>query len=235
MSDTKPDADETRIRGILRERIDGYAPQPELPAVPPALPDGYQPAPDPDAWWDDLYPVEETKPAPEPEQRRPAPRMPDWWRRKPTDLAADEETTEEPDEDEEGEDTGPEPAPTRRPRKRRNTRPAYLDDRPPAPRQSLLDAYDRIPHRLKWLGYHATAAAAGWRLGWVNWSTNTAAWYTAGHWTTPTAFVLYGLGLCAYALYRRTRGAPWPIAWAAAVPVSSVVVGVLLYGTGYHR
>jgi hypothetical protein len=35
---------------------------------------------------------------------------------------------------------------------------AAFDHRPESPRQSLLDAWDRIPARLKWLGYHAGAA-----------------------------------------------------------------------------
>jgi hypothetical protein len=35
-------------------------------------------------------------------------------------------------------------------------------------------------------------------------------------------------------MWRRTRGWWWPVAWLCAVPVSSTVVGVLLYGTGYH-
>lgn len=108
------------------------------------------------------------------------------------------------------------------------------DTRPPAPRQSLADAWDRIPPRLKWLGYHASAASAGWWLGWVAWATDTAAWLAAGHWTSGSAWVLYALAACAIALYRRTRARIWLIAWCAAVPVSSVVVGVLLYGTGYH-
>jgi hypothetical protein len=45
--------------------------------------------------------------------------------------------------------------------------------------------------------------------------------------------VLYGLGGLLTALYRRSRAWAWPAAWAAAVPVSSIVLGVLLYGTGY--
>lgn len=102
------------------------------------------------------------------------------------------------------------------------------------PRQSLLDAWQHIPPRLKWLGHHTTAAAAGWPLGWVAWGTDTAAWFAAGHAISPSAFALYALGACALSLDRRSRAWAWPIAWAAAIPVSSVTVGVLLYGTGYH-
>ncbi len=231
MSETMPSADELRIRGYLRSL--GVGPAAELPATPPQPP-GYEPAPvAEDAWWDDLYGDEQ----PKPQARRPAPRLPDWWSHKPTDLTADE-PDEEPDEEfakdepepaEEPTDTGPEPAPAQRPRKRRTARPTYREDRPYPPRQSLLDAYARTPSRVRWLIYHATAAGAGYPLGWIDWGTDTAAWYADGHWTTPSAWVLYGLGLCAVGLYRRTRTWAWPIAWAAAVPVSSIALGVLLY------
>lgn len=98
-----------------------------------------------------------------------------------------------------------------------------------SPRQSLLDAWDGISPRTRWLIHHATAAAAGWPIGLVGWGSNTAAWFAAGHWTAPSAWVLYGLGLCAISLYRRARTWAWPVAWAAAIPVSSVTAGVLLY------
>ena len=116
------------------------------------------------------------------------------------------------------------------PKKLRRQRPAYRTHQPDhSPRQSLLDAYASIPSRVRWLIYHTTAATAGWRLGWVDWGTDTAAWYAAGHWTSPSGFVLYGLGLGLCALYRRSRHWAWPVAWAAAVPVSSIALGVLLY------
>ena len=243
MSETMPGADELRIRGYLRSL--GVGPAAELPATPPQPPNRDKPAPAAeDAWWDDLYGDEQ----PKPEVRQAAPRLPNWWGRKLTDLTADEPneepdeefaeefaedepepSTDEPEPSEEPTDTGPEPAPTQPPRKRRTTRPAYRNDQPHPPRQSLLDAYASIPSRVRWLIYHATAATAGWWLGWVDWGTNTAAWYVAGHWTTPSAFALYGLGACLCALYRRSRTWAWPAAWAAAVPVSSIALGVLLY------
>ncbi|MCX5601596.1 hypothetical protein OOK29_25940 [Streptomyces phaeochromogenes] len=119
-------------------------------------------------------------------------------------------------------------------KKPRRKRPTYRTTKPKAPRQSLLDAWDRVPPRVRWLAYHASAAAVGWRIGWVDWSTDTAAWYAAGHWTSPSAIALYALAILTIALYRRSRHWAWPVAWCAAVPVSSVVVGVLLYGNGYH-
>lgn len=163
-----------------------------------------EPAPDPDGWWDELYADDE--PQPDPSQTPPAVAVPPTKPKKTKNSKAGKKT-----------------------KPKRTTAPhAGMDSHP---RQSLTDAFDRIPPRTRWLLYHATAAAAGWRLGLVDWGTNTAAWYAAGHWTTPSAFVLYGLGVCAICLYRRARAWAWPAAWAAAIPVSSTVVGILLYGT----
>ena len=244
MTDTKPGADELRIRSILKQRgvgPDALPPpvRPPMPAVPP------KPVVRPRDWLDDILdepPAEAA--APEEQAKRP------WWKAKrapeeqmeaPAEPQTEPETDSE-DGDESGGEAPNEPgqptkqqAKTTGKRRGKQKRPApgtartAWDTQPVSPRQALIDAWARVPYRLKWLIQHATAAAAGWRLGWVQWSTNTAAWYADGHWTTPSAWVLYGLGLCAYALYRRTRGWAWPIAWATAIPVSSVVVGVLLY------
>ena len=249
MTDTKPGADELRIRSILRQRgvgPDAMPPPPPLPPVPAVPP---KPTTRPRDWLDDILdeaPAEAPTEAVKPEEQVKRP----WWKAKPASEPADENPAEpqaeqDADGEEDQEDDGEAPEQPDQPAKQqakatgkqkgRKQRPAPAaaraawDASPPDPRQSLVEAFDRIPYRLKWLAYHATAAAAGWRLGWVQWSTNTAAWYADGHWTTPSAWVLYGLGLCAYALYRRTRGWAWPIAWATAIPVSSVVVGVLLY------
>lgn len=175
-------------------------------------------------------PPPNTPPGPPPDDRQP-PR--DWL-----DDILDGNATPPPPEPPSG---GPVPLPgpvVKQPAaKRKNPprqRPAYRKPAQPAPRKSLADAYTNTPPRLRWLAYHASAAGAGWWLGWVDWGTDTAAWYAAGHWVSPSGFVLYGLGACVLALYRRSRAWAWPFAWAAAAPVSSVVLGVLLYGTGYQ-
>lgn len=124
--------------------------------------------------------------------------------------------------------TAAKPKKTKRKKKRAKAQPAPLGWNH-SPRQSLLDAWDGVSPRTRWLLHHATAAAAGWPIGLVNWGTNTAAWFAAGHWTAPSAWVLYGLGLCALSLYRRARTWAWPAAWAATIPLSSVTTGVLLY------
>ena len=205
-------ADELRIRGSLRRLIDGPDVEPELPAEPPAddRPRRYEPARKRD-WLDDILDANIT---PAPTSERPA--------SGPVDLPAP--VVKKPAKPQ-----------AKTPKKPHRQRPTYrAEQHQDMPRLSLLDAWDHAPRRLKWLAYHATAAAAGWWLGWVDWATDTAAWYAAGHWITPSALVLYGLGVVLLAIYRRTRTVAWPIAWAAAIPVSSVVAGVLLYGTGYH-
>lgn len=223
---TSQGADERRIRT-----------QPIRLGVGPAatIQEAATPAGDPsDAWWDRLYGDEPpATPAPE---RRPSPRLPDWWAAKPTTLTApDSAPVSVPD-------TAPTPAvpttdtPPTSSKPPTDTPPAHPAAQAPArrhtPPQSLLDAWAGIRPRTRWLIHHATAAAAGWPLGLVDWGTDTAAWYADGHWTTPSAWVLYGLGAAAISLYRRTRTWAWPIAWAAAIPVSSVSAGLLLYGTG---
>lgn len=213
MTDTTPGADERRIRALLVTR--GVGPD----AAPP------KPTARPRDWLDDIL---DTPPTAKPETKKPAVKpaaTPD-----PEKKPATEPSKSKP----------PQPKAPRKKKPKKRTRPpagaprTAWDSRPPANRQSLTDAWDNIPRRLKWLAYHATAAAAGWPLGWVAWGTDTAAWYAAGHWTTPSAWTLYGLGIALIALYRRSRHWIPAAAWAAAVPVSSVTLGVLLYGTGYH-
>ncbi|MFB6680272.1 hypothetical protein ACFCWG_49425, partial [Streptomyces sp. NPDC056390] len=62
-------------------------------------------------------------------------------------------------------------------------------------------------------------------------ATDTPRWFAVGHWTSSSAWTIYGLAGIAIAIYRRTRHRLFPIAWLTAVPVSSVALGVLLYGT----
>jgi hypothetical protein len=216
----QPDADERRIRTLLVRM--GVGPDGSPPNPPPDAPN--PPADDdPDAWWDDLY-GDDDQPDPEPE-RRPSPRLPHWWEKKPEQLPdpADEQ---------------PKPDPEQTPNTPTNTQPTSPNT-PAAPaqpaaeehhhRQSLLDAWAGITPRTRWLAYHATAAGLGWGLGLVHWSTHVAAWVAADRWTNPQSIACYALGLGAIALYRRTRGWWWPLAWTAAVPVSSTLLGVLLY------
>lgn len=125
-------------------------------------------------------------------------------------------------------------APPRTRRSRSRTAPrAGLDVE--LPRRSLLDAYDAIPPRIRWLNLHLSAAAAGYALGWVDYSTRTYAWIAQhGLLNLSTAFwcaVAVGCEL----LRRRARNLWLPARWLAAVPIASIVVGTLLYGTGWNE
>jgi hypothetical protein len=220
---TSQGADERRIRDhLIRMGVGPAATQAPAPPAPPA------PAPS-DDWWDKLYADDEpAEPAP---ARVPSPRLPDWWAAKPERLPGTGQTAPGTPAVTPPTSTVTPPAATP------GTPPAQSAAQAPArpaaqrhtPRQSLLDAYANIRPRTRWLIHHATAAAAGWPIGLVDWGTTTAAWYAAGNWFAPSAWVLYGLGLCAISLYRRARTWAWPAAWAAAIPVSSTVLGVLLY------
>lgn len=100
-------------------------------------------------------------------------------------------------------------------------------------RRSLLDAYDAIPPRIRWLTVHLSAAAAGYALGWVNWATRSTAWI-AGHGAlTPTALFLYGVAILCECLRYRTRTWRLPVRWCCAVPIASIVIGAALYGTNW--
>jgi hypothetical protein len=208
---TKPDAEERRIRAHLRELVDGPDTEPDLPAEPPRLPDGYGPRER--DWLDDILDAKAPKPEPieEPEAAEP----------EPTDPA----TPATPE--------NPKARKTRRKRPRRHDPAAprsAWDSQPPAPRQSLIEAWDRVPYRLKWLAYHAAAGYLGWSVGLVDWTTYVTAWIFANGFGPQTVFWCLAAA-ATFLLHHRTRSWWWPLAWLAAVPATSTVVGVLLYGT----
>jgi hypothetical protein len=209
VTDTKPGADERRVRQLLIKQ--GVGPDAGLPSTVPPKPTGR-----PRDWLDDILDNAPTTTA----------------AAEPTPAQDDEQPTQK---------TEPTPAPvkTKKPRERRpkakQPRPgaprAAFDSRPPSPRQSLIEAWDRIPGRLKWLAYHSSAAYLGWSMGLVGWVTYVTAWTAHGHLASPQAIFWYVVGAATLLLHHATRSRWWPIAWLAAVPASSTVVGVLLYGT----
>lgn len=203
MGETKPGADELRVRGILRQR--GVGPDASLPPKPTHLPDGFEPRER--DWLDDIIetPLPEAAPEPEPAASpRPA------EARKPKPSAKKKR---------------------RRKRKRSKAGAARTawDTRPQSPRQSLLDAWDQVPYRLKWLGYHSSAAYMGWELGAVDYATYVTAWIADTGLLGVQATFWYGAALATFLLYRRTRSWWWPVAWLTAIPACSTVAGVLLY------
>ncbi|MCX4703888.1 hypothetical protein [Streptomyces sp. NBC_01373] len=125
---------------------------------------------------------------------------------------------------------------SRRRKRRKRKRPgpdtprSAFDSRPASPRQSLLDAWDQVPYRLKWLAYHASAAYLGWSIGLVGWVTYVTAWIADTGPVGVQATFWYSAAAATFVLHHRTRGWWKPAAWLAAVPATSVVVGVLLHG-----
>ncbi|MFJ8538146.1 hypothetical protein [Streptomyces sp. NPDC093591] len=196
------------MKAILKTR--GVGPDAKPPAIPP------KPTGRPRDWLDDIL---DTKPAPQPEaaqEPEPAP-------------APVEKTTLKP--------PATKPKKARRERRKRpqpDTPRSAFDTRPPSPRQSLIEAWDRVPYRLKWLAFHASAAYLGWTVGLVGWVTYVTAWIVSTSPYGPQAIFWCIVGAATLLLHHRTRSWWRPVAWLAAVPASSTVVGVLLYGTGYH-
>jgi hypothetical protein len=72
-------------------------------------------------------------------------------------------------------------------------------------------------------------------VGLVDYATYVTAWIASTGLVGPQAFFWYAAAAATFLAHRSTRGIWWPLAWLAAVPVSSTVVGALLYGTGYHQ
>ncbi|MFM9635946.1 hypothetical protein [Streptomyces turgidiscabies] len=208
-------ADELRIRATLIKQ--GVGPDadpapvaPPKPAVPP------KPTARPRDWLDDLLDSNGAEPEPDPEP--------------------DEEPADGKPEAVPARKTVPAPKSGRKGKRKGSKKPkpgaprTAWDSRPPSPRQSLIEAYDNVPYRLRWLAYHATAAYMGWSMGLVDYATYVTRWI-ADTGFGPQAWFWCGAGAATVLLHRRTRGLWWPIAWCAAIPVTSTVVGVLLYGT----
>ncbi|MFC9847776.1 hypothetical protein ACFWFF_01500 [Streptomyces sp. NPDC060223] len=157
-----------------------------------------------------------------------------------TDLAP---APAEPEEEPEAAAASDKPKPAAKARKRKRRRRKQTgpdtprsawDTELPSPRQSLLDAWGAVPYRLKWLAYHATAAYLGWSTGLVDYATYVTAWIAATSLVSLQAIFWYAVGATTLLLHHATRRRWWLAAWLAAVPASSTVVGVLLYGTGYQ-
>lgn len=199
---TEQGADELRVRALLLAREVG----PD--AIPP------KPAARPRDWLDeivdtDLAPAVEKLATPTPE--------PEPLDEEPADVPAPVAKTK------------PKPASKKQKKPKPGAARAAVDTRPPSPRQSLAEAWDRIPYRLKWLAYHASAAYLGWTIGLVDWATYVTAWIADTGLVGPQAFFWYAAAGGTVLVYRRTRGWWRPVAWLAAVPATSTVVGVLLY------
>lgn len=234
---TEPDAAELAVRDRLIELVDGPPVVPPKPAdVVPAAPSPLSRRAEKD-WWDAVYKDDQAD-------------RDTFTGNTPTPPAGPQPEDVPAEADEDGEPVGdadpqeqPEPNAWQRHRKTRLQKPGgeqssrpvpgaartAWDTRPPAPRQSLTEAWDRVPYRLKWLAYHASAAYLGWSVGLVDWATHVTDWIAGNGTTSPQAFFWYATAAGTALVYRRTRTWWRPVAWLAAVPATSTVVGVLLY------
>lgn len=212
-------ADELRVRATLIKQ--GVGPDadpapaiPPKPSTPPAVP-----LADPDRdWLTDILDGNATAPEPDVEHDE----EPDKGTEEAKPVAPAEKTKAAPK-------ANPKKKPQKKTKKPKPGAPRTAwDTRPPSPRQSLIEAYDNVPYRLRWLAYHASAAYMGWSAGIVDYATHVTAWI-AGTGFGPQAWFWCGVGAATLILHRRTRGLWWPVAWCCAIPASSTVVGVLLY------
>lgn len=162
---------------------------------------------------------------------------------------------DEREEDDEDQDDEPDAQPRIRTRSRTRSRPGQLRKTRPAkaksrkrrrdphapsspldtaPRRSLLDAIAAVPPRIRWLIVHATAAAAGYRLGWVDYATRTTAWLDEHGWLSTTGVFWCCLALGCEALRHRAQRTRLVIRWLAAIPIASIVAGTALYGDDWQ-
>ncbi|WP_405399216.1 hypothetical protein [Streptomyces microflavus] len=217
MSAPEKDA-ESRLKGWLRDRIDGPAvpPEPEQPplvqfrylpppaaAPPPAEPDHQEP--------EDNEPEEETK--------RP------WWQMPPGPFG---HRTPEPEPAPAEQELAPgvyltvnQPAPA--------APPPWLAPDPAAER-----AAERLHRRRIWLAYHGGASAVGWFCGLVALMRDLLA--DAGQ-LAPAAGI--AMGLVTYIVASYLPGLPYmppalrPVmVWAARIPVCSAALALALHAPG---
>ncbi|MFC8463393.1 hypothetical protein [Streptomyces sp. NPDC057250] len=100
-------------------------------------------------------------------------------------------------------------------------------------KKSLLDVWNGRSQKSRHLLYNGAALAGGWYLGVPQFFTEEVAYLVATYdsWTHPYVCVWYGVAVGVWVLDYRTRN--WFPAFAVVtrVPLISMIVGVLLYGT----
>lgn len=199
---------------------------PPLPVHPPTVD---APAP---AWWDALYADDEPQPTPP----AAAPRLPDWWKPKPTlptpapapEAEEDEPAvgTDEPEHDQLEEEFEE----LEQPREHFGQR---------GPVRAVLDTVSENPkhrRRLEVLAYNASAAGAGWWAGAGPWVHDSLVFY--GQHDTPNG-VYVGCGVVAVAALAEIRSHHWRgphnhivvrlLGWLARIPLAAAVLALALY------
>lgn len=209
-------------------------PDTEIAPFPTATPPARPPEPNPPAAPE---PAADNEPVP-PEPTRAA-RIPHWRKGPTLDLATtdDDPDNEPPDDEGQPEDQEAEPqTPGHRHPRGTGKRPAYREPHPPlrqALRQAPVEWWRTMPARNKWALYNGTAVACGWALHAPQWVTaETAYLVTTYHsWTDIHVYTWYCIAALAWAVDYQARGWHWLLALPARIPLASIVVGVLLYGT----
>lgn len=235
-------------------------PAPDPTAAPDEAPEPLEDAPEPQQEAPEPREIPEPRgPATVPAQAdklRIGDRMPDWWAPKPVIVAEEDaepptgpvETTEpvekvtpDDDQDDEGDEDEDEekPATPSKPRRRwlhgsgkkTYSRPTYGST--PEAKQSLMGWWTGRSAQSRWLLYNGTALAAGFALGVPQFFTAEVAYLDATYdsWTDFYVCVWYGVAVGIWAFDYRTRNWLPPFALACRIPLVSMVVGALLYGS----
>jgi hypothetical protein len=179
-------------------------------------------------------PTDPTKPA-------RTPRIPHWRKGPQPDLTEDAldegpEDEEPEDEGEYEEDSDDEPETPRRRWDPRgagaHTRPRYREPRH-TPRQTPVEWWRHMPARNRWALYNSTALAAGFALHLPQLATAQTAYLvdTYHSWTDVHVYTWYLVTALIWACDHTTRRWHWALALPCRIPLISIVVGVLLYGT----
>lgn len=112
------------------------------------------------------------------------------------------------------------------------SRPVYGKDSAER-KKSLIEVWGQMPRKTRHLLYNGTALGAGFYMGVPQFFTAEVAYLVDayGSWTDFYVCIWYGVAAGIWALNYRTRG--WfPIfAWLTRIPLVSMIVGALLYGT----
>ncbi|MGW1711092.1 hypothetical protein ACWCP8_37990 [Streptomyces sp. NPDC002206] len=115
--------------------------------------------------------------------------------------------------------------------KRVYSRPTY--NRGKSPKNSLIEAWTGMRPLTRHGLYKGGALALGFSLGVPQFFTAETAYLAATYdsWTDFYVCIWYGVAVAIWMFDQRTRNWLPPVALAARVPLVSVIVGVLLYGT----
>jgi hypothetical protein len=225
------DADERRIRHILRRR--GVGPD----ALPP------QPAPaaarDGGSWWDALYAEDtadthpDTARTTQDKARIGGGRLPDWRKGETADLRGHHPDTADTAEDEDAPDTEGPDSEHNAAKEDKEDREAAVA-RPAPARQAARRAhaaYTQLAPRTRVLIYNGTAAGIGWGFGLIRlfegWITDCQ--HDTGH---ISAALALGTGLVVAAgtlVDRHTRHWWGPLPWLCRTPLASAVLALALY------